>query len=211
MLKNWINKYYLENTSKLNKEFNINNPFPHLELKDFFNKTKLKKLLTEIKKLEFKEKNADLFYMLQTNDLSSYNNKIISEFYSFFSSKEFLSLMERITGIKGLNYTDAASLIFPKTGYLLPHDDRLSTRKVAYIINLSEKFTEKDGGQLQFFSTDANNNPKKVVKSIIPSFNNFIIFKVSAKSFHQVNEVLTNKLRITMGGWFNEQPAKRAY
>ena len=211
MLKTWINQDYLKNVSKLNKQFNTNKPFPHLELKGFFNSNKLKMLLKEIKKLEFEEKDGDLFYMLQTKDLRSYNIQITSEFLTLFSSKEFLSLIEKLTGIKGLNYADAASLIFPKTGYLLPHDDRLETRKIAYILNLSKNFTEKDGGALEFFVADENNNPKAVVKSIIPQFNNFIIFNVSERSFHQVSEQLTNKLRITIGGWFNERAAKRAY
>lgn len=208
MLKDWINQKHLKNISKLNKEFNTNKPFPHLEI-DLFKESKIKQLLKEVKKLEFKEKNSDLFYLLQTVDFKSINNKLISEFYSIISSKEFYNILEKITGVKGLTATDAASLIFPNTGYLLPHDDRLSTRKIAYILNLSN-FKEKDGGQLEFFETDPNNSPIKVAKSIIPKFNNFIIFKVSEKSFHQVNEVLT-KQRITIGGWFNEQYTSKSY
>ena len=209
MLKNWINQLHLKNISKLNKEFNTNKPFPYLEL-ELFKKAKIKQLLNEVKKLNFEEKDSDLFYLFQTKDFRSIDNKLIKEFYSLISSREFLDLIEKITGVKGLNATDAASLIFPDTGYLLPHDDRLSTRKIAYILNLSN-FKEKDGGQLEFFSTDSNNNPIKVVKSITPKFNNFIIFKVSEKSFHQVNEVLTNKQRITIGGWFNEQYTSKSY
>lgn len=209
MLKNWINQSCLKNISKLNKEFNTNKPFPHLEL-NLFKESKIKQLLKEVKKLEFKEKNADLFYLLQTVDFKSVNNKLISEFYAVISSKEFYKILEQLTNIKNINYTDAASLIFPDTGYLLPHDDQLGTRKIAYILNLSQ-FTEKDGGQLEFFETDSNNNPKKVVKSITPKFNNFIIFKVSEKSFHQVNEVLSKKQRITIGGWFNEQYTSKSY
>ena len=209
MLKNWINQLHLKNISKLNKEFNTNKPFPYLEL-ELFKKAKIKQLLNEVKKLNFEEKDSDLFYLFQTKDFRSIDNKLIKEFYSLVSSREFLDLIEKITGLKGLNATDAASLIFPDTGYLLPHDDRLSTRKIAYILNLSN-FEEKDGGQLEFFSTDSNNNPIKVVKSITPKFNNFIIFKVSNKSFHQVNEVLTNKQRITIGGWFNEQYTSKSF
>lgn len=209
MLKNWINPSCLKNISKLNKEFNTNKPFPHLEL-NLFNESKIKQLLKEVKKLNFEEKDSDLFYLLQTKDFKGINNKLISEFYSIISSREFLNLIEKITDIKGLNATDAASLIFPSTGYLLPHDDQLGTRKIAYILNLSD-FKEKEGGQLEFFATDSNNNPIKVAKSIVPKFNNFIIFKVSEKSFHQVSEVLSNKQRITIGGWFNEQYTSKSY
>ena len=209
MLKDWINQKHLKNISKLNKQFNTNKPFPHLEL-DLFKDSKIKQLLKEIKKLEFKEKDSDLFYLLQTVDFKSIKNKLINEFHSIISSKEFYNLLENITNIKGLGATDAASLIFPNTGYLLPHDDRLATRKIAYILNLSD-FKDKDGGQLEFFETDSNNNPIKVAKSITPKFNNFIIFKVSEKSFHQVSEVLSDKKRITIGGWFNEQYTPKSY
>jgi Rps23 Pro-64 3,4-dihydroxylase Tpa1-like proline 4-hydroxylase len=80
---------------------------------------------------------------------------------------------------------------------LLPHDDRLSGRKIAYILNLSKNFAKNDGGALQFFKG------KKIVKSIPPTFNTFTIFQVSPRSLHQVQEVLSDKKRISFAGWFH--------
>ncbi|MDP4012866.1 MAG: 2OG-Fe(II) oxygenase family protein [Candidatus Nanoarchaeia archaeon] len=199
MLKDWINQKYLKNYSKLNKEFNKNKPFPHLILKDFFKVSKAKLLLKEVKKEKYKYKDWDLYRLYESRDFDFVKNELLKEFYKLIRSRAFLEIIKKITGSK-VKTASAAAAIYKKTCYLLPHDDRLEKRKVAYILNLSE-FKKQDGGQLEFFSTK-NNHPIKITKSIIPKFNNLILFQVSRKSFHQVAEVLKNKERRTIPGWF---------
>lgn len=204
MLKNWINKKYLSQkyTTKLRKEFKTALPFEHLALRDFFNKDKLKKLKSQLYKENFIYKECDLFNINQTNDLKSSNNQIIIEFYNFFSSKDFTEYINKITGIEIYQKIDMAGLLLNNTGYLLPHDDELERRKIAYVVNLSEKLKIKDGGSLELFDSK-NKLPKNIIKSITPRFNTFVIFKVSKISFHQISEVCSDKDRISIGGWFH--------
>jgi Rps23 Pro-64 3,4-dihydroxylase Tpa1-like proline 4-hydroxylase len=69
------------------------------------------------------------------------------------------------------------------------------------VVNLSQDFTKKDGGALSFFATKAG-KPTKVAHSFVPTDNTLFLFKVSEKSFHRVDEVLTEKKRLTLTGWF---------
>ncbi len=201
MLNDYINENYLKETKikELHLEFNKNKNFPNLVLKDFFNNKVISRIEKEIRTEKFTKQESDLFSFSQTEDLLNTDNKILKKFYKFLNSKEFKEYVLKITKIKAFGKIDASAFIYAKNEYLLPHDDRLEKRKIAYVINLSKEFTNEDGGSLDFFEG------KRIIKSILPSFNTLTIFKViENKTFHQVSEVLTNKERISIAGWFNK-------
>ena len=207
MLKEWISGEYLKQSriNQLKNSFQKNKPFPHLILKDFFNTKKIIPVQAALENEEFVFKNTDLFQFRQTKtDMESSENKEIKEFHSFFKSKEFGKYIYDLTDIK-ITYgkIDMSGFVYSKTDYLLPHDDRLDGRKLAYVVNLSKNFRKSDGGKLQMFDT-RNKKPFKIVKSYIPAFNTLTLFEVSEISFHQVEEVLSYKDRISFAGWFHE-------
>lgn len=191
----WVNPVYLKNVAGLKREFASNKPFPHLVLGSFFT-SKINSVEKQLLKEKFYEHSADLYQFQQTDDCKNARQPAVKEFHKFFSSKEFVGLIAEITNTK-LKFIDMSGFIYDDTDYLLPHDDRLAGRKIAYILNLTKGFTKADGGALQFFEG------KKVVKSIPPTFNTFTIFKVSPKSLHQVQEIFTSKKRLSFGGWFH--------
>ena len=203
-IQTWVQSSY-RNKSKieeLKKKFQSNAPFAHLELKDFFNEEKLHKVLKAFTKEQFLEKESDLFKFMQTGDLSVSQYKEIQEFYEFLSSKEFISFMEEITGIKlKSGMIDLFGSMYQNTDFLLPHDDQLEGRKIAFMLYLSN-LEPKDGGKLILYKTKGS-IPREEEKAIIPTFNTFVFFKVSEKSFHEVEEVMTNTQRIALGGWFH--------
>jgi Rps23 Pro-64 3,4-dihydroxylase Tpa1-like proline 4-hydroxylase len=207
MLKEWISGEYLKENKllQLKAHFLKNKPFPHLVLKNFFNTKKITPVLFALENEEYIFKNTDLFQFKQTKtDIESSNDKELKDFYSFFSSKEFGEYISKITGLKiTLGKIDMSGFVYGKTDYLLPHDDRLEGRKIAYVLNLSKKFRKSDGGKLQLFDTK-NKKPFKIVKSYIPSFNTLTLFEVSDISYHQVEEELSYKDRISFAGWFHE-------
>ncbi|HLF55009.1 MAG TPA: 2OG-Fe(II) oxygenase family protein, partial [Candidatus Nanoarchaeia archaeon] len=179
----------------LKREFSSNQPFPQLVLGKFFTK-KINKVAAALLKEKFYEHNSDLYQFQQTDDCRNAKQPAIKQFHKFFSSKEFIQFISKITDTQ-LKFIDMSGFIYDDTDYLLPHDDRLSGRKIAYIVNLTKNFTKEDGGALQFFKDN------KIVKSIPPTFNTFTIFKVSPKSLHQVQEIVTNKKRLSFAGWFH--------
>ena len=204
ILNQWINKHYTDQDiiKNLQKEFISNKPFEHIELNNFFKKDKLLPLKEELEKEEFLEKDTDLFRLLQSKDLNSAKQKIIQELVHLLNSREFISVITSITGIKlAPGKTDISAVKYRQYDYLLCHDDVIDNRKVAFILNLSD-FQEKDGGSLQLFDTKAT-KPNKIVKKIIPKFNNLVLFRVSKLSFHQVEEVYGKNERKTISGWFN--------
>ena len=198
-----INREYLDDQARktLTKSFPKGKPFPHLVLHDFFSPAKIKKVRQELLKQGFNFKESDLFRFHQTPDLRNSPNKTLREFAKFFSSKEFCQYISKITRTH-VNKADMSGFIYSATDHLLPHDDRLAGRKIAYVVNLSQGFKKRDGGALSFFETK-NNKPTKITQSFTPSFNTLYLFKVSPRSFHQVDEVLSSKKRFTLAGWFH--------
>lgn len=192
----------INNWNKFENSFAKAEPFPYLEIKNFLSDEKAKNILKALLKEKFYEKESDLFKFLQTDDLNFAKNKCLLEFRNFLCSKEFIDYMGKITNIK-LKYgvVDISGSIYRNTDYLLCHDDRLEGRKIAYLFYLSD-FTLKEGGSLNLFSSKKG-LPDKVIKKIFPKFNTFVFFEVSDLSFHEVEEVLTDKQRIAIGGWFH--------
>jgi Rps23 Pro-64 3,4-dihydroxylase Tpa1-like proline 4-hydroxylase len=184
----------------LSTKFPQAKPFPHMVLRDFFSPVKISRVRQELLRQNFEFKESDLFRLHQTADISTLPNKTLQEFYQFFNSREFCAYISAITKTK-VTRADMSGFIYSSTDHLLPHDDRLEGRKIAYIVNLSEGFTKKDGGALSFFA-GKNNRPTRIAQSFTPTNNTLFLFKVSPKSFHQVDEVLTDKKRVSFAGWF---------
>lgn len=199
MMNAWIDRKYYQHNLQLTKRFKTTKPYSHLILKNFFNPQKLEALRTALFTEPFERIDKDLFSFENTKDLATSRNPVISEFYQFFSSQEFRKCMEQITGEKLGTISDMHAHKFLQGDYLLFHDDVVERRKLAYVINLSHGFTRQDGGRFMMYDVK---KPQKSVISLIPQFNTFVCFKVSNKSLHTVEEVLTNKERLTIGGWF---------
>lgn len=198
----WVHPEYLDEHARktLRTKFQQGKPFPHVVLHDFFSPARIRRVRDELLKQSFAFKESDLFRFHQTADISTLPRATLQEFYQFFNSKDFCRYVSAITSTR-VNRADMSGFIYSSTDHLLPHDDRLEGRKIAYVVNLSQGFTKRDGGALSFFATK-NNRPTRIVQSFTPTFNTLFLFKVSPKSFHQVDEVLTGKRRLTVAGWF---------
>jgi len=172
----------------------IQKPFPHLEIKNFLKKKEADRLLKKLKKQKFHFKKSDLFHFSQTNDLLK--NKNFKEIINHLTSEKVISYLEKTANVKLNGKIDLFASLYQDTDYLLPHDDRLSGRKIAFMIYLSD-LKKEDGGALLLYGGN------KITKRIEPKFNSFVFFEVSSKSYHAVEEVVSTKKRYTLSGWFH--------
>ena len=84
----------------------------------------------------------------------------------------------------------------------------IGTRKVSYIIYLTspdDEWTAEDGGALEIYPSVGEGTPDIVpLKTVLPLFNTMAIFNVEpGVSFHSVQEVYTDKPRMSIQGWFH--------
>ncbi len=204
LVQAWINPVYLteKKLQQIKEQFAKNKPFPHVIFEDFLLPEKAVEIRKALMTLPFEEKDADLFFFAQTEDLLQVSELLIKEFLEMLQSEELRKILTTITGKQLVKKIDAFGAVYPPTGYLLPHDDQLEGRSIAYVYNLSQGFKKSDGGALELFSTK-NHIPQEVVKSYPPKWNAFVIFEVSPDSFHQVSEVNTSNPRLSIAGWFH--------
>ena len=74
---------------------------------------------------------------------------------------------------------------------------------MAFIYYLLPEWSPADGGTLDLFSTGPSGHPDRVVEQLLPENNMLGFFQVSPVSFHQVAEVLSDKTRLSLAGWFH--------
>ena len=185
----------------LNKRFIAAKPFPSIVIENFL--LNYEQLLANIQKEGFVKKDTDLFSFSQTNNLFYSKESTVKAAVAMFSSQQFSSLISSITGIRlKPGAVDVSASLYEKTDYLLCHDDRLEGRKIAFILYLSESFAARDGGALVFLSSRGKHPLKKAI-AYPPLQNSLMIFAVSKKSWHEVEEVVSGKKRYTIGGWLH--------
>ncbi len=181
---------------KLRKQYSSNKPFPHIRLTDFFTAKDIKRVEQELLQERFVAADADLFSFTQCNDLKLSKQPALQGLRNYLRSKEFLVWLSYVTGENLSRELDLSGFIYHDTDHLLPHDDELEGRKIAFVINLST-LTAKQGGQLDLFK---GNN---ATKSYSPIWNSVVFFTVKPQhTMHQVREVVNAK-RITLAGWFH--------
>ncbi len=205
MIDEWIDGRYLneEKQSDMHWKFTDAVPYKHIFLNDMLNKKKADELSKALMNEDFHEKDADLFQFKQTDDLEASSSNTINEFYEFLNSMQFAEFIRMLTGknVKA-GSSDVSGTLYTKTDYLLCHDDQVEDRKLAYIFYLGDDFEEKDGGSFNLIKSNSG-KPGEVARKIFPKFNSFMIFEVSKKSFHEVEEVISNKKRYAIGGWMH--------
>jgi Rps23 Pro-64 3,4-dihydroxylase Tpa1-like proline 4-hydroxylase len=199
----WINAEYLDETNilKLRAQYAGAKPFPHIAIKGFLRPTKARELERALRKQQFSRKEADLFSFSQSADLHALRDKTLKEFLAVLQSVEVTHIVRSITGAKiTQGKADASAFIYGPGDHLLCHDDGVSSRRVAYILNLST-LNAINGGALTLFASKAN-RPTSIAKRIRPQRNSLVLFGVTRRSHHMVEEVLSGE-RLTATGWFH--------
>jgi len=198
----WVNDAYLQDKKivALRKSFLSASPFSHLALCDLLLEKKFAQLERAVRRLPMDRKEADLFSFLQSGDLLACKDPTIRSFLSFWESDAFRTYLFLITGIKTKSI-DSAAFCYEAGDYLLCHDDRLSGRKIAYVLQFDTR-KQSDGGALALLGADRFGRPTAALKRLIPTRNTLTLFKVTKTSHHQVEEVLSGT-RLTVTGWFH--------
>lgn len=186
--------------------------------------------------LSFTEKETDIYKIFQSGDLANLDgldDSSLSKLPSLLKlrdamySARFREYLSSVTGSGKLSgkKTDMAINIYTEGCHLLCHDDVIGSRRVSYILYLTDPdapWQEKWGGALRLYPTttrkDANGHDVKIPSpdfslSIPPAFNQLSFFTVQpGESFHDVEEVYHHRegedkskkrVRMAISGWFH--------
>ena len=199
----------------------ISNPFPLCVIQDAFQDSFLHSLKSSLLEQPFGRKSNDLYSFVQTKDLKGCQDPFLSQFREIIYSPQMIAFVSSLVGIPlSSSVIDLAGQQYFPGDYLLCHDDRLDSRKIAFICYLVDPdgWDEEDGGSLDLFhSLPQQDKPtSEIGYQLFPKWNHFAFFEVTKKSFHQVAENISSKgrIRISIAGWYhsilndNEQELK---
>lgn len=216
-----------ENTASIQSEYRNNKPYAHAQIHSLFQPEFLLSVKEEIKsqtKVNFKE--SDLFRVYQSIDLANLvpNSPLATQLPDVMRlrevlySQEWRSFMEKLCDLPPSTLTDkidCACNCHAPGCHLLCHDDVIGTRKVSYIIYLTEEdWKEEEGGSLELYGKQDEPNGESISVTPVPLarawpvFNSMAFFVVKpGESFHAVQEVFGSRPRLSLQGWYHaEEP-----
>ena len=177
-------------------------PFPHVVVENFLDEDTLDLVIDALAGLEYSFSESDLFSYWASVKLTEINHPALNILREDLGDKKWRDIVAKAFQVSNLSKIDMAAYVYGLGDFLLPHDDQVENRIIAYSLHLTPDLEENDGGSLDLF--EANEQGKsRLVKSIIPKFNSLNMFEVSATSWHQVSEVLTDIQRLTLTGWYH--------
>ena len=177
-------------------------PFKHVVVKNFLDPPTLDLVIDALAGLEYDFKESDLFSYWASIDLTDINHPAINILRDDLGGEIWRKKVAESFKVKKLSSIDMAAYVYGLGDFLLPHDDQVEGRIIAYSLHLTPEITEKMGGALNIFkANDAGKS--KLVDSIIPEYNSLIMFEVSDSSWHQVSEIMQDIQRLTVTGWYH--------
>ncbi len=234
--------------TKLIDEHNASLPYKHVIIDDFCDKDVMRAVHDEALsniKVNFKE--SDLFKVYQSDEIGNLNSNSSKEVGSNGSSSnatasssssnnmdnllqlrstlysdEFRTFVGNVIGVNDLiDRVDCSINAYSKSCHLLCHDDVIGTRRVSYIIYLTDpdsEWLDNYGGSLELYPLEDEDSAETGIpkcaptKVITPKFNRIVLFEVQpGRSYHSVQEVFVDQPRLSISGWFHgPEPSKDA-
>ena len=177
-------------------------PYPHVIVRDFLDESTLDLVIDALAGLEYDFKESDLFSYWASIELTEIDHPAINILRDDLGDEIWREKVAKAFSSKPLSSIDMAAYVYGLGDFLLPHDDQVEERIIAYSLHLTPEISEEMGGSLQIFDIDES-NASKLVDSIIPEYNSLIMFEVSKHSWHQVGEILQDIQRLTVTGWYH--------
>ena len=177
-------------------------PFPHVVVKNFLDSPTLDLAIDALAGLEYDFKESDLFSYWASIELTDVNHPAINILRDDLGDQTWRKKVAESFKIKKLSSIDMAAYVYGLGDFLLPHDDQVEGRIIAYSLHLTPEITDETGGALNIFKADKDGK-SELVDSLIPEYNSLIMFEVSNRSWHEVNEIVKDIQRLTLTGWYH--------
>ncbi|KAI1422687.1 Oxoglutarate and iron-dependent oxygenase degradation C-term-domain-containing protein [Xylaria sp. FL1777] len=221
------------------RDYSESSPYKHAVIHELIDDKLLRAVRDEIKdNVAFTPKETDIYKIHQSGDLANLDglgDEALAKLPSLLAlrdamySQAFRDYVAHVTGCGPLSgrKTDMAINVYTPGCYLLCHDDVIGSRKVSYILYLTDPdipWKSEWGGALRLFPVKtlegkdgqvAHTPLPDVTKVIPPAWNQLSFFAVQpGKSFHDVEEVYHaeskaqlvrdgGRVRMAISGWFH--------
>lgn len=220
------------------KSYATSGPYPHAVVPSLIQESLLRSVRSEIiSHIHFTLKETDIYRIHQSGDLANLSNLDAESLQHLPSlvhlrdalySPEFREWVSTVTGAGKVSgsKTDMAVNVYTPGSYLLCHDDVIGSRRVSYILYLTDPdhpWQPEWGGGLRLYPTETKKNKAgediqvplaEPSLNVPPSFGQLSFFAVRpGESYHDVEEVYHSsnpdadddggRIRMAISGWFH--------
>ncbi|KAI9280739.1 Oxoglutarate and iron-dependent oxygenase degradation C-term-domain-containing protein [Sporodiniella umbellata] len=219
------NKFHRElfseaSIEKIEGDFKASKPYLHCKIDQLMDQDLLVRVRKEIlSNLHFTLKETDIYKVNQTGDLANLDglpSQELEQLSSLFElrnaiySDEFRGFISQVTdcGPLSAKMMDMSINSYQSGCHLLNHDDVIGTRRVSFILYLTDPqdpWQPRQGGALELYPVLTKGIPDNEPTVVIPpQWNQFVMFTVQpGHSFHSVEEVVGAGNRLSISGWFH--------
>lgn len=205
-----------ENLERLAKEFRAGKPYPHICIDNFLQEEVANALFDNFPKMTDLRKHYN-----GLNENKSEGSSFDSYHDAFgkvqheIMTPEFLKLIEKLTGIKGLSIPNdfrGAGVHQGKNGSFLDvhvdfsiHPTLKLHRRLNLLIYLNKNWKPEYGGAIELWNHDVT----VLEKSLLPLFNRCVIFECNEISYHgyDVIHIPENESRKSIYAYYYTEPA----
>ncbi|EXJ76988.1 hypothetical protein A1O3_10145 [Capronia epimyces CBS 606.96] len=225
-----------ETVQSFRQSYEAAGPYPHAVVPSLIQEHLLRSVRNEIvSHIHFTTKETDIYRIHQSGDLANLSNldseslqhlpNLVRLRDALYSS-EFREWVSTVTGAGKVSgkKTDMAVNVYTPGSYLLCHDDVIGSRRVSYILYLTDPdhpWQPEWGGGLRLFPTETKKNKAgediqvplaEHSLTIPPAFGQLSFFAVRpGESYHDVGEVYYGpdldadggRIRMAISGWFH--------
>ena len=93
-----------------------------------------------------------------------------------------LGFAREVTGDESIGWISGTATLYKPLDFLAVHDDGLTNRNIAYVLNMTPEWKPDWGGALQFYDRDDH-----IEEGYLPTFNALNLFRVPKR--HSVSQV----------------------
>jgi len=191
---------------ELASKYQSADPFPHIVIDDFLPSYAIEKFIAHFPGQKSSDQDQE-YNRAQEKLKSSFNPDALAPearaLFYWFNSRPFISLIENITGIKGLipdpYFFGGGFHEIRNGGHLSVHADFNHhkplnlERRINVLIYLNKDWKAEFGGQLELWKEDMSER----VHSIIPSYNRCVIFNTTSNSQHGNPETVNHPSHVS--------------
>jgi len=178
-------------------------PFPHVVVPKFLEARALQPLVETLVEQQYDLQEADLHCYYSTGDLAGIDQPVFRMLKKAMEDETWLTRVAEAFETEPLADLEMNSRIFSLTDHYLPHNDNVLDRSVGFYLHLSPAPKSEDGGALELFSCNDRNLPVSVTRTLSPVYNSLVLYRVSATSWHQITELVVDRKRLTIAGWYS--------
>ena len=196
---NSIFNYDLVKLAKeVKEEFDSNEPFPYLELKNLFDEDILSKAVEEIKdtranNLQYRDANQ-IKNLTEGRALIESSPENIRKVFRALNSEYFTTFLRDVTGISdlfaddtfrggGIHHIPPGGKLGIHIDFSRPRWDNSVYRRANVLLYLNKDWQENWGGHLELWDNNVSSGGK-CIKKISPEFNTLALFGTQKASWH---------------------------